>query len=201
VKPGNGGPYTGNLETTLKPHFSFFESANDYDEHNRRPGTLHRTLSEQAGRADSHSFGKACGQPPAPCDFTVADACVFSGETAGLVPVLRVNRVDIALLRGIDRVRDTLLANTERFAHGFAANNALLWGARGMGKSALVKSAHATVNARLAYSPGPQPLKLIEIHREDISGLPCLMSLVARREMAIPHLLRRSLLRHRGYEL
>ena len=108
----------------------------------------------------------------------MADAFVFSGENAGLVPVLRVNRVDIALLRGIDRVRDTLLANTERFAHGFAANNALLWGARGMGKSALVTAAHATVNARLADSPSLQPLKLIEIHREDISGLPCLMSLL-----------------------
>jgi uncharacterized protein len=158
-------------------------------------------LANRLGERIATALEKLAGTPPAPCDFTVADAFVFSGETAGLVPVLRVNRVDIALLRGIDRVRDTLLANTERFAHGFAANNALLWGARGMGKSALVKSAHATVNARLAYSPGPQPLKLIEIHREDISGLPCLMSLVARREMAIPHLLRRSLLRHRGYEL
>ena len=98
--------------------------------------------------------------------------------TATLVPVPRVNRVDIALLRGIDRARDILLANTERFAQGFAANNALLWGARGMGKSALIKAAHATINARLAGSPAFKPLKLIEIYREDIDGLPRLMALL-----------------------
>ncbi len=121
---------------------------------------------------------KLAGTPPAPCDFTAADAFVFSGDAARLAPVLRVNRVDIALLRGIDRARDTLLVNTERFARGFAANNALLWGARGMGKSALVKAAHATVNQRLASSPGLKPLKLIEIHREDIGALPSLMSLL-----------------------
>ena len=121
---------------------------------------------------------KLAGTRPRPCDFTAADAFVFLGEAAGLDPVLRVNRVDIGLLRGIDRARDTLLANTERFARGFAANNALLWGARGMGKSALVKAAHATVNARLASSPGSKPLKLIEIHREDIGALPSLLSLL-----------------------
>jgi predicted AAA+ superfamily ATPase len=81
-------------------------------------------------------------------------------------------------LRGIDQARDTLLANTERFAQGFAANNALLWGARGMGKSALIKAAHATINARLAASPDSKPLKLIEIHREDVGGLPRLMALL-----------------------
>ncbi|MGH6823147.1 MAG: ATP-binding protein, partial [Methylocella sp.] len=94
------------------------------------------------------------------------------------VPVPRVNRVDIGLLRGIGQARDTLLANTERFAQGFAANNALLWGARGMGKSALVKAVHATINARLAGSKDFKPLKLVEIHREDIEGLPCLMALL-----------------------
>jgi predicted AAA+ superfamily ATPase len=79
--------------------------------------------------------------------------------------------------------RDTLLANTERFARGFAANNALLWGARGMGKSALVKAVHAEVNTRLAASPDLKPLKLIEIHREDIGGLPSLMSLVRKENL------------------
>ena len=64
---------------------------------------------------------------PAPCDFSAADAFVFAAGTATLVPVPRVNRVDIGLLRGIDQARDILLGNTERFAQGFAANNALLW--------------------------------------------------------------------------
>jgi predicted AAA+ superfamily ATPase len=84
----------------------------------------------------------------------------------------------MALLKGIDRVRDLLLENTERFARGFPANNALLWGARGMGKSSLVKAVHAAVNAGLGPRVGT--LKLVEIHREDIEGLPDLMSLLRR---------------------
>ncbi|MBO0733891.1 MAG: DUF815 domain-containing protein, partial [Methylocapsa sp.] len=119
---------------------------------------------------------KLAGAPPAPCDFAAADAFVFSPETRALLPVLRVSRVDIGLLRGIDSARDTLLANTFRFARGFAANNALLWGARGMGKSALVKAVHASTNARLAESRALKPLKLVEIHREDIGALPYLMA-------------------------
>src|SRR5262249_27383876 len=88
----------------------------------------------------------------------------------------RVNRVDMPLLKGIDRVRDLLMENTERFARGLPANNALLWGARGMGKSSLVKAAHAAVNAgRNGKEP---PLKLIEIHREEIESLPELMTLL-----------------------
>ena len=114
--------------------------------------------------------------PPEPArpDFEAADAFVWSAEGT-LHPVARVNRVDIGLLRGIDRVRDQLLANTRRFADGFPANNALLWGARGMGKSSLVKAAHASVNA---MRPSGPRLKLVEIHREDIGSLPALMALV-----------------------
>jgi predicted AAA+ superfamily ATPase len=83
------------------------------------------------------------------------------------------------LLKGIDRVRDILLENTERFARGLPANNALLWGARGMGKSSLVKAAHATVNAAHgARRSGDGLLKLVEIHREDIESLPDLMALI-----------------------
>jgi hypothetical protein len=82
------------------------------------------------------------------------------------------------LLKGIDRVRDLLVENTERFARGFPANNALLWGARGMGKSSLVKATHAAVNAGLGPKAGT--LKLVEIHREDIEGLPELMALLRR---------------------
>lgn len=109
-------------------------------------------------------------------DFTAADAFVWHAEDARLAPVARVNRVDLALLKGIDRVRDLLRENTERFARGFPANNALLWGARGMGKSSLVKAVHAAVNAGLGAKAGT--LKLVEIHREDIDGLPELMALL-----------------------
>lgn len=121
---------------------------------------------------------RIAGAQPNPCDFGAACAFVFAAPAAALVPIARVNRVDIGLLRGIDQARDILLANTERFARGFPANNALLWGARGMGKSALVKAAHAAINTRLAGSPVLKPLKLIEIHREDIEGLPALMALL-----------------------
>jgi uncharacterized protein len=114
---------------------------------------------------------------PAPrpaLDFAVAEAFVWHPEQQQLAPVRRVNRVDMSLLKGIERVRDLLVENTERFARGLPANNALLWGARGMGKSSLVKAAHAAVGA--AY---PQAgLKLIEIHREDIESLPELMALM-----------------------
>ena len=103
-------------------------------------------------------------------DFSLAEAFVWHPSPARLQHVAKINRLDLALLRGIDRVRDLLVENTRRFAHGMPANNALLWGARGMGKSSLVKSAHATVNAETGA------LKLIEIHREDIGSLPELMT-------------------------
>jgi uncharacterized protein len=83
----------------------------------------------------------------------------------------------MSLLKGIDRVRDMLIENTERFAKGLPANNALLWGARGMGKSSLVKASHATVNTTHTKDKGWLPLKLVEIHREDIESLPNLMTI------------------------
>jgi len=107
-------------------------------------------------------------------DFDAADAFIWQPKGARLVPVPRVNRVEMMLLKGIDRMRDTLMENTERFAKGLPANNALLWGARGMGKSSLVKAAHAAVNTSIAHGR----LKLVEIHREDIESLPELMTLV-----------------------
>ncbi|WP_293858535.1 ATP-binding protein [uncultured Alsobacter sp.] len=109
-------------------------------------------------------------------DFDAADAFVWHPEPPRLAPVGKVNRVEMLLLKGIDRARDTLLDNTSRFARGLPANNALLWGARGMGKSSLVKAAHAQVNRTLPA--GTAPLKLVEIHREDIESLPTLMTLV-----------------------
>ncbi|MFN3670632.1 MAG: ATP-binding protein [Bosea sp. (in: a-proteobacteria)] len=116
--------------------------------------------------------------PPArrPADMTAADAFVWHPAANELSPVPRVNRVALSLLRGVDRVRDTLAENTERFARGLPANNVLLWGARGMGKSSLVKSIHADTNRRLAGEA--LPLKLIEIHREDIESLPALMGML-----------------------
>ena len=114
--------------------------------------------------------------PPAKPDFAATDAFIWHPQGRRLAPVARVNRVDMALLKGIDRVRDTLVENTERFARGLPANNALLWGARGMGKSSLVKAAHAAINA--AHGRKNCALKLIEIHREDIESLPDLMTLL-----------------------
>ena len=109
--------------------------------------------------------------------YDAADAFSWHPNGGQLQPVERVNRVDMSLLKGIDRVRDILLENTERFARGLPANNALLWGARGMGKSSLVKAAHATVNAAHAARKDGV-LKLVEIHREDIESLPDLMALI-----------------------
>jgi uncharacterized protein len=113
---------------------------------------------------------------PAVPDFAGADAFVWHPTGRRLTSVKRVNRVDMALLKGIDRMRDILIENTDRFARGLPANNALLWGARGMGKSSLVKAVHASINSQL----GPQAglLKLVEIHREDIESLPDLMALL-----------------------
>jgi predicted AAA+ superfamily ATPase len=112
---------------------------------------------------------------PEPADpFNSADAFVWH-PNGRLAPVPRVSRVEIGLLKGIDRMRDILIENTERFADDLPANNALLWGARGMGKSSLVKAAHASINAN--RKPADR-LKLIEIHREDIESLPKLMELL-----------------------
>ncbi len=114
--------------------------------------------------------------PPVPSEsnFAAAEAFVWQPDGRKLAAVHRVNRVDMSLLKGIERVRDLLVENTERFARGLPANNALLWGARGMGKSSLVKAAHAAIGAAHPAAG----LKLIEIHREDIESLPELMALL-----------------------
>lgn len=116
--------------------------------------------------------------PPAPAvDFDAAPAFVWQTEPDALLPVTRINRVDVDLLVGVDRARDTLIANTRQFAAGYAANNALLWGARGMGKSSLVKAVHGAVAADY---PG---LKLVEIQREDLPSIGrCLDLLRGRAE-------------------
>ncbi|MEF3366131.1 ATP-binding protein [Methylocystis sp. 9N] len=105
--------------------------------------------------------------PPKAPDFSAAEAFVWRASGEAFHAVARVNRVDLSLLEGIDRQRDMLFANTRRFAQGLPANNALLWGARGMGKSSLVKSIHGALAG--------EGLKLVEIHREDIEALPALL--------------------------
>src|SRR3984885_6579251 len=142
----------------------------------KRAGQPKDTFSFQAA-ADgvleriAQALERLAPPPPAAPDFLAAEAFVWHPEGRRLAPVARVNRVEMSLLKGIDRVRDLLVENTERFARGLPANNALLWGARGMGKSSLVKAAHA---AGSAGHPAAG-LKLVEIHREDIDSLPELM--------------------------
>ena len=112
---------------------------------------------------------------PAPLeapDFSAAEAFVWHVDPDRLEPVARVNRVDMGLLLGIDRSRDTLLENTRQFAGGLPANNALLWGARGMGKSSLVKAVHAAVRAE------GHDLKIVELQREDLASVGRLLGLL-----------------------
>ena len=112
--------------------------------------------------------------PPAPpVTLADADAFVWHPSPPHLAPVPKVSRVDISLLKGVDRQKEILSENTLRFAHGLPANNAMLWGARGMGKSSLVKALHAVANQE-----NPGCLALIEIHREDIRTLPDLLNLL-----------------------
>ncbi len=113
--------------------------------------------------------------PPSVPDFKNDSAFMWNATPAGLIPIEKVNRVDLSLLQGVDSSRDTLLENTRRFAGGLPANNALLWGARGMGKSSLVKAVHRAVSTE-----PKSVLKIVEIHREDIESLPALMSLVRK---------------------
>ncbi|MGE0723618.1 MAG: ATP-binding protein [Alphaproteobacteria bacterium] len=110
--------------------------------------------------------------PPAP-DLTAHQAYVWHADRGRLEAVIDVNRVAMTLLRGIDRQADILLDNTRRFAAGLPANNALLWGARGMGKSSLVKAAHAAVDGE-----HPGVVALVEIHREDMPSLPTLLTIL-----------------------
>lgn len=108
-------------------------------------------------------------------DLSEADAFVWHADPMGLDPVDRVNRVDFDLLQGIPAQKEQLLENTTRFAKGLPANNALLWGAKGTGKSSIVKAVHGRINEET-----PGSLKLVEIHREDIPTLPSLLSILKK---------------------
>lgn len=123
---------------------------------------------------------RIAGPAPAENDWSAADCFVWSPARHHLQPVTRPNRVKLELIHGVDHVRDILFENTKRFADGLAANNVLLWGARGMGKSSLVKAVHA----RLAEEP-TRKLKLVEIHREDINSLPILMDILRKADARI----------------
>jgi predicted AAA+ superfamily ATPase len=147
----------------------------------RPPATSGAGAEERTARALEAIAAHLSAASPAPSgadSLGSADAFVWH-PNGRLAPVPRVSRVDLGLLRGIDRMRDILIENTERFANGLPANNALLWGARGMGKSSLVKAAHASINVN--RKPADR-LKLIEIHREDIESLPLLMALLRTSE-------------------
>lgn len=108
-----------------------------------------------------------------PLNMDNCDCFVWNPDKLALTPVKHVNRIDIDLIKGVDQARDALIENTRQFANGLPANNVLLWGARGMGKSSLVKSVQAKINEEKADK---LPLKLIEIHREDIGTLPILLT-------------------------
>jgi predicted AAA+ superfamily ATPase len=113
--------------------------------------------------------------PPIATALPSGDAFVWEPAQGGLVAVPQVARVELELLKGVENQRDTLLANTRHFAQGLPANNALLWGARGMGKSSLVKAVHEEINRG---RKGEDRLVLIEIHREDIDTLPALLRIL-----------------------
>jgi predicted AAA+ superfamily ATPase len=130
------------------------------------------TMDEPVWLRIAEALERLAPPKPVAADLTGADAFVWHPATAALAPVAKVSRVDIALLQGIEQQKRILLENTARFAAGLPANNAMLWGARGMGKSSLVKAVHAAVNA------GTSALALIEIHREDIKSLPRLLNLL-----------------------
>ncbi len=123
---------------------------------------------------------RLAGPAPAVNDWNSADCFVWVPVNSWLQPVARPNRVALKLIRGVDHVRDILHENTLRFAEGFAANNVLLWGARGMGKSSLVKAVHEDVRVAAGV-----PLKLVEVHREDIHTLPALMDILKTSDQRV----------------
>lgn len=120
----------------------------------------------------ANAVERLAGPAPAENDWNAADCFIWVPANQWLHPVAKPNRVALQLIRGVDHVRDILHENTLRFADGFPANNVLLWGARGMGKSSLVKAVHADIRAT------GKDLKLVEVHREDIASLPQLLDIL-----------------------
>ncbi len=151
----------------------FYNVLNQHHKGNKVNKTPQKSIYNHLSRI-ADILEKYFDNTPRTQNLTLAEAFVWQAEQKWLQPVPKVNRVEIDLLKGIDQVRDILLENTERFALGLPANNALLWGARGMGKSSIVKAAHAEILKTVPQSK----LKLIEIHREDIDALPALMAVL-----------------------
>ncbi|ABD54129.1 ATP-binding protein [Jannaschia sp. CCS1] len=140
----------------------------------------HKTCApDQALTRIADALERLRPRPAAAPDMDVAEAFVWTAEPDGLEPVAHVNRIDLGLLHGIDRARDTLMANTRQFARGLPANNALLWGARGMGKSSLVKAVHG------AIAEEEPALKLVEIQREDLPSVGRLLALLRQVETQV----------------
>jgi hypothetical protein len=133
---------------------------------------MDQRLIELASRI-AEALERLAPPPLPPVALDAAEAFVWHPTPPHLAPVAKVSRIDISLLQGVDRQKQILLDNTLRFAHGLPANNAMLWGARGMGKSSLVKAVHAVANAQLGGL-----LTLVEIHREDIRSLPDLLDVL-----------------------
>ncbi|GAA3871263.1 ATP-binding protein [Celeribacter arenosi] len=132
-------------------------------------------MNEAALNRIADALDRMAPAPLAAPDFDAESAFLWQTEPDALLPVRKVSRIDISLLVGIDRSRDTLLENTRQFARGLPANNALLWGARGMGKSSLVKAIHAAVATET-------PLKIIEMQREDLPSVARLLALLGKSD-------------------
>ena len=137
-----------------------------------------RLLAEVSRLADA--LERLAGPPPAANDWSSADCFVWVPANLRLQPVPRPNRVALSLIRGVDHVRDILHENTLRFAEGYPANNVLLWGTSGIGKSSLVKAVHEDVRAST-----DTPLKLVEVHREDIASLPLLLDILKASDQRV----------------
>jgi hypothetical protein len=130
-------------------------------------------MNDDLLRRIAEALERIAPPPPVTPDLGRAEAFVWHPEQGALVPVAKVSRVALELLQGVEQQKVILLENTRRFAAGLPANNAMLWGARGMGKSSLVKAVHAAVNR-----DAPGSLALVEIHREDIRTLPALLNML-----------------------
>ncbi len=129
-------------------------------------------MSDEALERIANALERMSPEPLSAPDFDAADAFVWHVSPDRLDPVKAVNRVDLSLLHGIDRARDILMQNTRQFAEGLPANNALLWGARGMGKSSLVKAVHGALQA------DGVALKIVEVQREDLPSIGRLLNIL-----------------------
>ena len=172
------------LRNEMRPRFRAATGHGNRDQKERGNDTDMSELNVSDLVAEVRKLREAierrAGPAPAVSDLSAADCFVWEAQRGYLQPVAKPNRIGIGLIRGVDRVRDILLENTQRFARGLPANNVLLWGARGMGKSSLIKAVHAET---AQHPEADRPLKLIDIHREDIDTLPRLMAILREADV------------------